>query len=71
MLKKFLSIGDLILISRSKKSIRKSLIFLFSNFLLIIAIIFTLEMFLILLGINNIFLPIGGSILNLFVDWFF
>jgi len=71
MLKKFLSIGDLILISRRKKSIRKSLIFLFSNFLLIIAIIFTLEMFLILLGINNIFLPIGGSILNLFVDWFF
>jgi hypothetical protein len=51
-------LGKLLMISRRQRRIRKGVVFLFTNLLFLIAFIFGLEILLIILGINNISLPI-------------
>jgi hypothetical protein len=57
MSKFFLRIGGLLFYSRRRQSVRGSIIFLLTNFLLIAGAIFTIEIIFIFLGMENIFLP--------------
>jgi hypothetical protein len=58
MAKFFLHIGGFLFFNKHHKSIRGSIIFLFTNFLLLAAIVFTVEIILIFLGVGNIFVPL-------------
>ena len=57
MSKFFLRIGGLLFFSKRRQSVRGSIIFLLTNFLLLAGAIFTLEIIVIFLGVENIFLP--------------
>lgn len=57
MSKLILRLGGLLLFSRRRQSVRGSIIFLLTNFLLLACAVFTLEIVLIFLGVENIFLP--------------
>ncbi len=62
---RFLSgIGQRLVISNRHKSVRRSLIFLTTNLLVFAALVFAVEIALILLGIGNIFLPWTRQALN-------
>ncbi|MDG5815265.1 hypothetical protein QA601_09260 [Chitinispirillales bacterium ANBcel5] len=62
---RFLSnFGWRLFVSKSKRSVRGSIIFLLVNFLLLAGILFTMGMVLILLGIENVSLPFTHSVLN-------
>lgn len=52
------NLGKLIMISRRQRRVRKSVVFLFTNLLVLAGIIFSVEILLIILGIENITLPI-------------
>ena len=52
-----LGIGQRLVISNRHKSVRKGIIFFFTNLLLFAGLVFAVEIALILLGIGNIFLP--------------
>jgi hypothetical protein len=65
MAKFFLQLGGLVFFSRRHKSVRSSIIFLLANFLLLTAIIFTVEIILICLGVGNIFVPLTSSVWGL------
>lgn len=54
----FFRFGKLLMISRRHRNVRKSVIFLFKNLLILAGLIFTLEIVLILLGVGDIILPI-------------
>jgi hypothetical protein len=47
-----------LIISQRSKSVRQSLIYLFTHLLLLAGVVFTFEIILILLGVGNIFLPV-------------
>jgi hypothetical protein len=62
MQKFLLNLGGLLFFSRRHQSVRKSIIFLLANFLMLAAIIFTVEIILIFCGVGNIFLPFTQKI---------
>lgn len=66
MSKFFLRIGGLLLFNKRHQSVRGSIIFLLTNFLLIAGAIFTIEIVLIFLGVQNIFLPMTHMTHSLF-----
>jgi hypothetical protein len=51
-----------IVLSRRNKTIRGAFVFLFTNLLLFLSVIFLLEIVLIFLGIKNVFLPASPAI---------
>ena len=57
MSKFFLHVGGLLFFNKRHQSVRRSVIFVLTNFLLIAGIIFSLEIILIFLGVGNIFIP--------------
>jgi hypothetical protein len=57
MSKFFLRIGGILFFNKRHQSVRGSIIFLLTNFLLLAGAIFTVEIILIFLGVQNIFLP--------------
>jgi hypothetical protein len=57
MSKFILRLGGLLFFNKRHQSVRGSIIFLLTNFLLLAAAIFTVEIILIFLGVENIFLP--------------
>jgi hypothetical protein len=57
MSKFFLRLGGLLFFNKRHQRVRGSIIFLLTNFLLLAGAIFTLEIILIFLGVDNIFLP--------------
>jgi hypothetical protein len=57
MSKFFLRIGGLVFFNKRHQSVRSSIIFLLTNFLLLAGAVFTIEIILIFLGVGNIFLP--------------
>ena len=57
----FLRLGKLLVINRKHRSIRTTVILLFTNLLVLAGIIFSLEIILILFGISDIILPIPFS----------
>ncbi len=57
MSKFFLHLGRLLIFNKRHQSVRRSVIFILTNFLLIAGIIFSLEIILIFLGVGNIFIP--------------
>jgi hypothetical protein len=57
-------IGQRLVISNRHKSVRGSLIFLTTNLMVFAALVFAVEIALILLGIGNIFLPWTRQALN-------
>jgi len=65
MAKLFLRLGRRLFVSKRKKSVRGSIIFLLTNFLLLTAIIFTVEIILIFLGVGNIFVPLTSPVWSL------
>lgn len=52
------NLGKLLMISRTQRRVRKGVIFLFTNILVLVGIVFALEIVLILMGMENITLPI-------------
>lgn len=57
MTKLFKKFGNVLVISRRHRHVRKSVIFLFTNLLVLAGLIFTLEIVLIFLGVGDIILP--------------
>ena len=57
MSKFFMKFGGLLFFNKRHQSVRGSIIFLLTNFLLLAGAIFTVEIILILLGVQDIFLP--------------
>jgi len=53
-------VGKRLLISKRRQSVRGTVIFLLTHLLLIIGIIFAVELALVLLGANEIFVPVAG-----------
>ena len=58
-------IGKRILISKRRQSVRGTVIFAFTHLLLFIGIVFAVELVLLLLGANDIYVPIAGRIMGL------
>jgi len=58
-------IGKRILISKRRQSVRGTVIFAFTHLLLFIGIVFAVELVLLLLGANEIYVPIAGRIMGL------
>jgi hypothetical protein len=58
-------IGKRLLISKSRGSVRGSVIFLITHLLLIIGIIFAAQIILVLLGLGNIYVPFAGWLIGL------
>ena len=67
----FFGIGQRILISNRHQSVRKGFIFFITNLMLFVAIVFAVEIALILLGMGNIFIPWTRQALNLLNSWLF
>jgi len=57
MSKLFLRFGGFLFFNKRHQSVRSSIIFLLTNFLLLAGAVFTLEIILIFLGVQDIFLP--------------
>jgi hypothetical protein len=65
------SLGSLVVFSRRHKTVRKTVIFLVTNFTAIASIIFSIEVILIILGVRNISLPLGRHTLQILTRLFF
>ena len=65
MAKFFLQLGRLLFFNRRHNSVRSSIIFLLTNLLLLAAVIFTVEIILIFLGVGNVFVPLTSSVRGL------
>ena len=65
MAKFFLQLGGLLFLNRHHKSVRNGIIFLLTNLLLLAAVIFTVEIILIFLGVGNVFVPLTSSVWGL------
>jgi hypothetical protein len=65
MAKLFLQLGGLLFFSRRHNRVRNGIIFLLTNFLLLAAVIFTVEIILIFLGVGNVFVPMTSSVWSL------
>ncbi len=65
----FVNVGNMLVISRKHRRVRKSVIFLFTNLLILAGLIFTLEVVLIFLGVGDVIIPLpflkGESLINL------
>jgi hypothetical protein len=57
-----LHLGGLLFINTRHKSVRSSIIFLLTNFLLLASIVFTIEIILIFLGVGNVFVPVTSAV---------
>ena len=57
--------GKRLLISKRRQSVRGTVIFAFTHLLLFIGIVFAVELALLLLGANDIYVPIAGRIMGL------
>ncbi len=71
MARLFLNLSNMLIISRKSKSVRKGVLVFFNNILVFAAIIFTLEIILIFLGIGDIFIPLTRSAREFISNWFF
>ncbi len=58
-------IGKRLMISKRNRNVRGWIIFLFTHFLLLAGIVFSIEIILILLGVGDIFIPFSGKIFKL------
>ncbi|MCL2183559.1 MAG: hypothetical protein FWB85_08835 [Chitinispirillia bacterium] len=60
------------LVSKSRGTVRGSIIFILTHLLLIIGLIFTTEIILLLLGTADIHVPLAGKILSIItsLSWF-
>lgn len=58
MAKAIVKLGKLLMISRKQRQVREGVVLFFINFLILAGLIFTMELFLICLGVGDIILPI-------------
>ncbi len=63
----FLQLGGLLFFNKRHKSVRTSIIFLLTNFLLLAGIVFTVEIILIFLGVGNVFVPATSAMWDFLV----
>lgn len=69
---RFLSdVGSLVVFSRRHKTVRKTVIFIVTNFTAIASFVFSVEVVLIILGVRNISLPLGHHTLRILTRLFF
>jgi hypothetical protein len=66
-----LRLGSRLFVSRRHQCIRRSVIFLVSNALVIAGVVFTVELLLIFLGLENIFLPLTHNTLSFLFRLFY
>ena len=57
--------GKRLLISKRRQSVRGTIIFAFTHLLLFIGIVFAVELVLLMLGANDIYVPIAGRIVDI------
>jgi dolichol kinase len=62
MLHLFTRLGGRFFFSKRHKSVRGSVVFIFTNLLLLASLVFFLEIILIFLGIGNFFIPLTHGI---------
>ena len=62
----FLKAWSLLIFSRRRDSVRRGIIFIFTQFILLLGIVLFLELIFIFLGANDIFLPFTRPIKDLF-----
>ena len=71
MIRHLSNFATLFLFSRRGKTVRKLIVFLFANFLMIAGVVFSFEVVLIILGVNNIILPVNSGALAKLAGFFF
>ena len=64
-------LAGLCIFSRRHAAVRRIIVFLFTNFLFIAALVFSAEVILITLGVYNISLPLGHRVLHILTKLFF
>jgi len=57
--------GKRLLISKRRQSVRGTVIFAFTHLLLFIGIVFAIELALVLLGVNDVYVPLAGRVMGL------
>jgi hypothetical protein len=58
----FLRLGRRLLISRKRQTVRGSVIFFLTHLLFFMGVIFTAEIALVMVGMNDIYIPIMGKL---------
>jgi hypothetical protein len=58
-------IGRRIIISKKRQTVRGSVIFLLTHLLFFMGLIFSIELALVFIGMNDIYIPITGKIMGL------
>jgi hypothetical protein len=58
----FLRLGEGLFFSRKHKSVRGGVLFVFTNLLVLAAVIFLIEIVLVFLGMDNFFIPLTHPI---------
>ncbi|MBD3391615.1 MAG: hypothetical protein GF418_06160 [Chitinivibrionales bacterium] len=66
MARLFYGVGRFLFVSRSRKNVRRGLVGLLTNLLVLAGVVFGLEIVLILLGTGDVFLPIAASTRDFF-----
>ena len=61
----FYVIGKRILVSKSRETVRGSVIFVLTHLLFVIGVVFAAEILLLLLGTADIHVPLAGKIIGL------
>jgi hypothetical protein len=57
-------LGDFIVFSRHRQGLRRGVVFLVTNSLLIAGCVFAVEVLVILLGVKNVYLPLNHASLS-------
>jgi hypothetical protein len=71
MTKFFARLGSMILFSRKRRCVRKGVIFLCTNFLLIAGFIFGIEVIVVMLGVVSVYLPLTNETVRFLTRFFF
>ena len=66
-----LRLGSRLVFSRRNQCVRRSVVFLVTNALVIAGVVFAVELLVILLGLENVFLPLTSDTLSFLTSLFF
>lgn len=66
-----LRLGGRLVFSRRNQCVRRSVVFLVANALVVAGVVFALELLVILLGLENVFLPLTSDTLSFLTRLFF
>ncbi len=66
-----LRLGGRLVFSRRHQCVRRSVVFLIANALVVAGVVFAVELLVILLGLENVFLPLTSDTLSFLTRLFF